>query len=364
MWGNHLLLEGGLRGTEEVERTAAVRFLLSVWIFIPGCDSYVTCRNDNGEPVDWYVIYKYPHMIGGGLEYLYMDGSTNFWAPSFMKINESGALANTLEPLLDFYDNPTTDFGYLLYNDQPPGCNADLAYGHSKGVVMLDTQTGVWLSHSTPRFPTYRNGNFWPNNGNRNAQTFLCVTFPYNIFGEIGEQLKYIHVFPFDHYIPTTFPNELRCIAQRNCDPPRAPWNRTATLTSIAGRSFYSFAKYSHFEDDLYSGLISRFLRKNLFVRTWGNPGQSHLLPSNCSNPDCHVYNVKEVMLPQAFLTDTVDHSKWCVTEDGPFSCIADLNRVESQKTRGGGAICTIDPAVGMAFYALVNTYEPCLSDA
>lgn len=55
-----------------------------------------------------------------------------------------------------------------------------------KGVVMLDRQTGVWLSHSTPRFPVYRNRNFWPNNGNTNAQTFMCVTFSYDQFKEIG----------------------------------------------------------------------------------------------------------------------------------------------------------------------------------
>ncbi|XP_051803451.1 deoxyribonuclease-2-alpha-like [Acanthochromis polyacanthus] len=347
-------------------KTAAVRFLLSVWIFIPGCDSDVTCRNDNGVPVDWYILYKYPHMIGGGLKYLYMDAhSTNGWTLSTKIISESGALANTLEPLLDFYDKPTTDFGYLLYNDQPPDCAVSQSYGHSKGVVMLDKtgKTGVWLSHSTPRFPTYHNRNFWPNNGNRNAQTFLCVTFPYNIFGEIGEQLNYIRVFPFDSYIPADFPNELRCIAQRNCDPPRAPWNRIAMLTSYAGRIFVSVAKYSSFGDDLYSGLISRSLRKNLFVRTWGNPGQSHLLPSNCSNPDCNVYNVKVVKLPQAFLTDTVDHSKWCVTEDGPMTCIADLNRMESQKKRGGGAICTDDRVVVRAFYALIRRCEPCPSN-
>lgn len=85
-------------------------------------------------------------------------------------------------------------------------------------------------------------------------------------------------------------------------------------------------------------------------------------LPSNCSSsiPN-HVYNVKEVKLPnrEAF-SDTVDHSKWCVTADGDWICIADMNREESQMKRGGGAICTNDRVVGMAFYELIHSFEPC----
>lgn len=347
--------------------TAAVRFLLSVWIFFPGCDSDVTCRNDNGVSVDWYILYKYPQTIGGGLEYLYMDDSTNGWEHSSKIISESGALKNTLKPLLDSYGKPTTDFGYILYNDQPPGLDDDdsSSFGHSKGVVMLEEQTGVWLSHSTPRFPTYRNKNFWPNNGNTNAQTFLCVTFPYAAFRVIGEQLKYIHVYPFDFHISTDFPEELECLTKSRCYPTTPPWSRTVQLTSDKGRTFISFAKYKRFEKDIYSSLISEAVKKNLYVRTWGNPGPSQLLPPDCSTPNRYVYNVKEVeLLKGAPFSDTNDHSKWCVTEDGATFCIADLNRMESQKKRGGGAICTNDPGVGKAFYDLIKDAKKCRPDA
>ncbi|XP_054861478.1 deoxyribonuclease-2-alpha-like isoform X2 [Amphiprion ocellaris] len=294
-----------------------------------------------------------------------MDDSTKRWRHSSKKISESGALANTLKPLLDFYVLKTEYFGYLLYNDQPPDqITASSSYGHSKGVVMLDKQTGVWLSHSTPKFPTYRNKNFWPNNGNVNAQTFLCVTYPYNSFRDIGVQLKYIHVYSFDHDIPKTFHEELRCVAQRRCYPKTEPWYSIVKLTSNAGREFYSFAKYTRFGDDLYSGLISEVVEKNLYVRTWGKKGRTELLPSNCSIP-YYVYNVKDVKLSRKVsFSDTVDHSKWCVTPNGAMSCIADTNRMRSQISRGGGAICNNDPVVGMAFYALVQTPEPCPSAA
>lgn len=88
-------------------------------------------------------------------------------------------------------------------------------------------------------------------------------------------------------------------------------------------------------------------------------------LPSNCSTDiPHHVYNVKKVKLLKGKpFSDTVDHSKWCVTSGGGWTCIADMNREESQMKRAGGAICTDNVAVGKAFYALITQYEPCEHD-
>ena len=65
---------------------------------------------------------------------------------------------------------------------------------------MLDRQTGVWLSHSTPKFPTYRSKDFWPKSGNANAQTFMCVTYSYNDFKEIGMLISVILPSSFDRF--------------------------------------------------------------------------------------------------------------------------------------------------------------------
>ncbi|XP_041862342.1 deoxyribonuclease-2-beta-like [Melanotaenia boesemani] len=338
------------------------RLIVSIVILVHGCHSDVKCRNDQGDQVDWYILYKLPNIKDGGLSYFYMDESTNGWKLSKEKINStSGSLANTLKPLLDFYDKKTEGFGYLLYNDQPPNQKTvSSSYGHSKGVVMLNRQTGVWLSHSTPKFPTYRRKDFWPDSGKTNAQTFICVHFGYDQFKIIGLQLQYIHAYSYDFDLPKTFHEELRCVAHRSCYPRKEPWFSVMKLTSLMKRSFLSFAKHTRYDDDLYSGLIAKWAKGNLFAKSWGKMHQP--LPSNCSSSiPHHVNNVKEVeLLKGKPFSNTMDHSKWCVTSGGGLICIADMNREKSQMSRGGGAICTDDTVVAKAFIALISQYEPC----
>ncbi|XP_037325206.2 deoxyribonuclease-2-alpha-like [Pungitius pungitius] len=343
-----------------------LELLLSVGILFKGCDSDVKCRNDNGKEVDWYILYKYPKDGNDGLRYLYMDESTNGWQVSNVAINSaSGTLANTLKPLLDFYDRKSEGFGYMLYSDQPPSPkHASSSYGHSKGVVMLDKQTGVWLSHSTPRFPKYRTKDFWPTSGAANAQTFMCVTYSYETFMDIGLQIQYIHPYSYDYDIPTTFHNELRCVAQRDkCYPTKEPWFRVKTLTSVHGRKFTSIAKYTRFGDDLYSGLVVNTLKNDLYVKSWGKMQTNASLPSNCGPIIPHdVYNVESIKIPKTKITfkDTSDHSKWCVTCVGDWTCIADLNRQKSQMKRGGGALCIENYTVAEAFRDMIDSYEEC----
>ncbi|XP_076007524.1 deoxyribonuclease-2-alpha-like isoform X1 [Genypterus blacodes] len=337
-----------------------LRLLLSVGI-LRGCDSDVKCKNEEGMDVDWYILYKLPEEIDG-LKYIYLDDSTEGWTNGTKEINDaSGVLANTLEPFFNYKTRMTEGFGFMLYSDQPPlDKTAPSSFGHSKGVIMLDKQTGVWLSHSTPRFPegTERN-NFWPISGNVNAQTFICVTYSYEKFKDIGLQLQYIHVYSYDHHIPNTFPMNLQCVAQRSCYPKVQPWYRVQDLVSQGGQSLKSFAKYKRFGDDLYSGLIVYHLNQTLYVKSWGK--MKRPLPSNCSipNTDHNVYDVYKVrLLNMEFLSYRVDNSKWCWAES-LWLCIADMNREVSQMGRGGGAICLSTAKVQKALFTKV-TCEPC----
>lgn len=42
----------------------------------------------------------------------------------------------------------------VAYNDEPPGdVPADGNCGHTKGVLVADMQTAIWVIHSVPRYP-------------------------------------------------------------------------------------------------------------------------------------------------------------------------------------------------------------------
>ncbi|XP_076134162.1 deoxyribonuclease-2-alpha-like [Alosa pseudoharengus] len=344
-----------------------------IWIFlgilltVGGCTATtsISCRNEQGQAVDWYILYKQPNIDGkNGLRYLYMDETTNGWVPGQYTIDDKqSAVAQTLKPLFDNIDTETDTFGYILYNDQPPVPyrTASSSYGHSKGVVLLDKHTGIWLSHSTPDFPGVDINSFWPQSGYHNGQSFICGTYEYSTFKDIAIQLEYIHVNPFNSHIPESFYPELQCVANKGCYPKEAPYYRQLDMTTLAGHKFVSYAKYGKLHDDLFSAVLDKHMGGDFYAKSWGR--LRHPLPSNCSVPNI-VYNVEQVQLPTTEpFSITVDHSKWSVTVDEssrPWTCIADMNREVSQESRGGGAVCTDNPAVWSAFSSIVFSYEPC----
>ncbi|XP_028457180.1 deoxyribonuclease-2-beta-like [Perca flavescens] len=140
----------------------------------------------------------------------------------------------------------TNNFGFISYSDQPPpdGKPAGPTFGHSKGVVMMDKTTGVWLLHSVPKFPKRDQNKFYPDTGAAKAQTFICVTFNYNQFKQIGEHLLDINAFTFDDRIPDDFHEELKKL-RRTGNNNRTPRNnevRIQELRSAGGTLFCSIA--------------------------------------------------------------------------------------------------------------------------
>nr|XP_033780589.1 deoxyribonuclease-2-alpha [Geotrypetes seraphini] len=327
----------------------------------------ISCYGESGQPVDWFIVYKLPKLknfpLSDGMRYMYQDAMTCGWESGKALMNSTeGAVGRTLQQLYRARGNQTGDFAYVLYNDQPPNGFNPSNGGHTKGVVLLDKAQGFWLVHSTPHFPpTTKEEYSWPESGLHNGQSFLCITYGFDQFKEIGQQLRYNDIFSYDFSITGSFAQDFPDLlsAAKRMHLKTAPWNRQVTLTSLGGKKFISFSKYKLFDDDLYSGWVSQALKVDLLVQFWLNSRGT--LQSNCSL-SYHVYNVEQIFFSQELsFSSHIDHSKWGVSNSSrPWTCIGDMNRNKEEEKRGGGTVCTSDSQVWKSFHTLVSQCCDC----
>lgn len=126
--------------------------------------------------------------------------------------------------------------------------------------------------------------------------------------------------------------------------------------------SFTSFAKSNNWGEDLCENLVSPYYKQGFFWETWRrNPP----LPSYC--PPVHKYeelNINYVALPGTNYKwhYTQDHSKWGVSAiaSQPITCVGGINRMESQRKRGGGTVCQTYSPMWRAMYALISQADNC----
>ncbi|XP_018427240.1 PREDICTED: deoxyribonuclease-2-alpha, partial [Nanorana parkeri] len=231
----------------------ALRLLMS--LLMPYLSSAViSCYGDKGQPVDWFIVYKLPrqgHSEEAGMTYMYLDSNSGGWVSGASLMNSTdSAVGRTVNQLYKF--SQSQNVAYILYNDQPPVDTNGGSRGHTKGVILLDKEKGFWLVHSTPNFPPPASEKYdWPGSAHHNGQSFLCVTYPYLQFREIGTQLLYNTITPYDSSVPAGFCGDLPDLksAAMKKEVSSPPWNRQVTLTSAGGKTFVSFAKHARFGD-------------------------------------------------------------------------------------------------------------------
>ncbi|KAM5149040.1 deoxyribonuclease-2-beta isoform 1-T2 [Mantella aurantiaca] len=327
----------------------------------------ISCRNEDGEPVDWFVVYKLPkyridETPGTGLEYLYLDSRSQEWQVSkFLTNMTQSALGQVLRQLYQSYQNDST--AYMIYNDAPPGTkNFSTKYGHTKGALFFDQHQGFWLIHSVPHFPPFPEDGFgYPDTGKLYGQTAICVTYQYYQFKEIAAQLLYYNPNVYNCSIPDLYQEDLWGLGTI-CQGKRFPWinaTRIAVLRSAGGDIFLNFAKSKYFVDDIFTAWMAQILDSDLLTETWQPKGKE--LPSNCSL-DWHVYNIQIISLPNHYFYSHSDHSKWCVSKShsNGWICIGDLNRNSGQIWRSGGFICTRKELLFAAFRRMAAHYSDC----
>ncbi|KAG8555261.1 hypothetical protein GDO81_017648 [Engystomops pustulosus] len=346
-------------------------WLSVLWMFgirLISCE--ITCRNEEGDPVDWFVVYKLPKNLinetyGPGLDYFYLDSKSQGWQVSKFFINMTqGAMAHVLQQLYQSYNR--NDTAYMLYNDSPPGINSSFAQkGHCKGALFFDKYQGFWLIHSIPHFPPFpENGFGYPETGRFYGQIAMCVTYKYEQYEQIAAQLLYYNPNVYNCSIPDIYQKDLWGL-YRICQGSGFPWveaTRLALLESAQGESFLNFAKSKYFHDDIFTAWMAQKMQTHLLTETWRPTGIE--VPSNCSLP-WHVYTIKRIKLLANSFYSLHDHSKWCVSRwtTNMWTCIGDLNRYPQELWRSGGFVCSQNEIIYKAFRNIVAYFSDCEKD-
>ena len=339
----------------------------------------LTCRDEQGLPVDWFTLYKFPKQansltskwIQDGSGYAFMTDKNQNWTLSTQSINSSNSLpGKTLDRFYTSTFNNDTKLGYILYNDQFDDKSL-ASRAHAKGIIYFDDKTAIWIAHSIPNYPPKQESRHYQiDDGQlRYAQSMICLSLNVTALDQIGRQLLLAYPQIYDSFVPESLKfyssfNDVYA-GKRN---KLSPFSNVETLKTLGNNQFIALHKSAYFANDLYSELVAKYFTSSLFVETWSNGVGT--MASNC-NTTYPVHNIDQINFEKFKTTFSIhsDHSKWTLslpkTKTSPkYTCIGDINRQSSQSIRGGGTICFKNNIkVWQAYYDIIDAVEPCLNE-
>ncbi|XP_064480026.1 plancitoxin-1-like [Ornithodoros turicata] len=336
------------------------------------------CKDEKRQNVDWFIMYKLPkmqktdvnYMTPGGGEFAYVDSNTpsttTYWTLSEEDIYKAdNPMAYTLAPLYE--TGKPSDLLYAVYNDQPPDIYNGTRNGHTKGVVIVDNTTSIWLQHSVPKFVEnlYGGQYTFPESARENGQAIMCVTFNASDVNTVARHLRMQYANVYERggpkYLRDSHP-QMDLLLNDSFIRTSGANLYIDNITSLAGQKFVSIAKRATLQVDIYSAVVTNVTQNDLLVQSWRN-GAGGKLNATC-NTMYTVVDAQQVRL--GFQTNFIiwssseDHSKWAVGIDKPWFCFGSLNRMESQFTRGGEVLCMLEPMVSNLFRKSGITNETC----
>jgi deoxyribonuclease-2 len=318
--------------------------------------------NESGQPVDWWFLYKVPKAaqenltgIGPatGYEYAYYDDVVDTVQASPYKLDSGkGALNQTLDAIFNGQSDST---GWILYNDERPPSDPEAddngEMGHTKGALLFDvaTNTGLWLLHSWPKYvfpdaPEMPTPIF--------GQTFMCLALKLADIETLATQMiSYQQPQVFVYKLPAALDaaSPIQQLA-KGVNLAAAPGHDVQKLTTRGGFGFQVIAKNRLWNQDFWNELVAPTLNTDINVETWIRGG-AKVIPDTLDDAKVHTTSdikfitLQAIGLPWAW-PEVDDHAKWAISHTDNWICVGDINRMISQRKRGGCTIAFQDPAL------------------
>lgn len=212
--------------------------------------------------------------------------------------------------------------------------------GHTKGVIAFDTasETAYWLLHSWPKFSA---PNAKQDPTPKYGQTYLCLSLDLDTARKIAQQMA-IHQEPQTFLsrtanLPDTDPLK---VLTGKIDAKAKGDSNVLDLKTAGGMKFKVIAKNKLWNKDFWNELVGPTLQESMDVETWIRGP----VPPMADSDGIHkTFDIKYINLGPMGLhwawPETHDHAKWGITLKGDWVCVGDINRMISQRKRGGGTI-------------------------
>jgi len=313
----------------------------------------VQCLDPSGRPVPWWFIAKFPD----GFHYAYKDSSDSSNSLKMMSDGLDAATSALGRTLTQVYSNKG-GVSHLAYNDELPASKRvvqePLGGAHAKGVVAAQGATGFWLVHSVPKFPNFNAASYtWTGASHIYGQSFLCLSLDSTGLDAVGYQLSYFHPDLYATQIASQYRNLTSLV-----NGVRYIGASIKEISVLSGPVVTSFAKSNTWGKDVYEDLVCPHYRQGFYWETWRRPP---VLPTYCTPQYAYdSINVNHVSFGSTSYSYTKDHSKWGVSMKGNLACVGGINRMSSQRERGGGTVCLNNAPLWNSLTAIIADHDAC----
>ena len=226
--------------------------------------------------------------------------------------------------------------------------------------TVLGRVCGYLFRHSTPRFPNDKRNGYsgLPDDEKIYGQTYLCASVDLSTLNNLAGQYLVAHPLVYDFNVPAGAQQRANLTRLTSGGSDRGALQAVLQFTTTGGTAMTDIVKSNKCACDLWDSIVAPYFQQSMNVLTWGRP----LERSGCHlSANVNVQNVKLIRWDSGLAyQETSEHSKWGVTANQNVLCIGDINRMISQRKRGGGATCFTAPQQATAFAKLVKGVESC----
>jgi len=327
---------------------------LTLLAILPG-NLAVQCLDGNGKAVPWWFISKLPD----GFRYYYKDSSDSSGSLKMSSVGLDNVKTPLGQTLTQIYSN-MAGVSHVAYNDELPEGETLLTEpaggAHAKGVVGAQGSTGFWLVHSVPKFPNLKAKSYtWTGASHIYGQSFLCVSLNSAGLESVGYQLMFYHPDLYAQSIASQYTNLSALVGGKRFDGAHV-----LQFPISSGMQVTHFGKSNSWGKDVYEDLVLPHFKSGFHWETWR---RSPVEPTYCTPQYAYnSINVNQVKFPDVSFSYTKDHSKWGVSlgSNPGVACVGGINRMTSQKHRGGGTLCLKSAPLWQSLNAIIGSADTC----